>query len=94
MTENNTILILDENQQRAYGLSASLSFINETNCLVNDENYLNFVKVPESVTAFILGASSFIDHEALIRAHPAVPFFADWRYTQAFVIPSKCCWFN
>ena len=74
MTENNTILILDENQQRAYGLSASLSFINETNCLVNDENYLNFVKIPESVTAFILGASSFIDHEALIRAHPAVPF--------------------
>ena len=74
MNPDNIILILDENQQRAHGLSASLTFINESNRLVTSESYSQFIQPTDCVTAFILGASMSIDHESLIKENPAIPF--------------------
>jgi sigma-54 specific flagellar transcriptional regulator A len=68
------VLIFDENQSRAQALSASLSFIDEANQIVSDRDYKKYASPVDCVTAFILGASSSLEHEVIIRENPAIPF--------------------
>ncbi|SFC23810.1 sigma-54 dependent transcriptional regulator [Pseudoalteromonas denitrificans] len=68
------ILIFDDNQSRALALSTSLLFIDEVNQIVNEKNYQALCTPVDCVTAFILGASTHLDHEAVIRDNPEIPF--------------------
>ncbi len=68
------ILILDENMSRADALSASLSFIDEDNKIVTSENYAMLCSPTDTVTAFIIGASTALEHETVIRENPEIPF--------------------
>ena len=74
MTGPAKVLIFDENQSRAQALSASLSFIDEANQIVSDRDYKKYASPVDCVTAFILGASSSLEHEVIIRENPAIPF--------------------
>jgi len=74
MTGPSKVLIFDENQSRAQALSTSLTFIDEANQIVSEQDYKKYALPVDCVTSFILGASSSIEHETIIRENPAIPF--------------------
>jgi sigma-54 specific flagellar transcriptional regulator A len=69
------IFILDNNNNRANGLHASLSFIGEAVQLVAEDSIGSAcTKYQQSECIVILGALQDLDHEALIKKYPAIPF--------------------
>lgn len=70
------IVILDESTQRAEALATSLSFIQEPNLVVQATSIddLNDSLVPSLTKAVFLGALSQMQHEAVIKAAPELPF--------------------
>ncbi|HCV04851.1 MULTISPECIES: sigma-54 dependent transcriptional regulator [Pseudoalteromonas] len=69
------ILILDNNNNRAIGLHASLTFIGETAQLVDETNLQAFCeKHQQQECMVILGALQQLNHEAVIKQFPAIPF--------------------
>ncbi|MDN3378199.1 MULTISPECIES: sigma-54-dependent Fis family transcriptional regulator [unclassified Pseudoalteromonas] len=69
------ILILDNNNNRAIGLHASLTFIGEAVLSLDEQNFeqeCNNYQKQECMV--ILGALQEFDHESLIKRYPAVPF--------------------
>ncbi len=72
------ILILDNNNKRAEGLSAALSFIGEPNKRVTEETVFETCHPRhvsgESEQIMILGACQDVMHEELIKRYPAMPF--------------------
>ncbi|MGS0496149.1 sigma-54 interaction domain-containing protein [Pseudoalteromonas mariniglutinosa] len=69
------ILILDNNNNRAIGLHAALTFIGEAVQLVDDasiEQECN--KYQKQSCIVILGALQQLDHENVIKRHPTIPF--------------------
>ncbi|QTH71058.1 sigma-54 interaction domain-containing protein [Pseudoalteromonas xiamenensis] len=68
------ILIIDNNNNRASGLCASLTFVGEKVQLVEENASLPQVKDDQDGIIVILGALNRVDHEQLIKSNPAVPF--------------------
>ena len=69
------ILILDNNNNRAIGLNASLTFIGEAVQLLNETNFeQECKKYQQKECIVILGALQSLDHESLIKCHPTLPF--------------------
>ncbi|MGS0534974.1 sigma-54 dependent transcriptional regulator [Pseudoalteromonas sp. SaAl2] len=69
------ILILDNNNNRAIGLHASLTFIGEAVLSLEEENFEQECnKYQQQECMVILGALQEFDHESLIKRYPAVPF--------------------
>ncbi|WP_194866793.1 sigma-54 dependent transcriptional regulator [Pseudoalteromonas sp. PPB1] len=68
------ITILDNNNNRAAGLAAALSFVGQPAQVIAESEFsadlLNNLQEP----VVILGALSQLNHEALIKSLPAVPF--------------------
>lgn len=69
------ILILDNNNNRAIGLNASLTFIGEAVQLLNESNFEQVCnKYQQQECIVILGALQSLDHESLIKRYPTLPF--------------------
>ena len=69
------ILILDNNNNRAIGLHAALTFIGETAQLVDENSLQSFCeKHQQQECMVILGALQQLNHEAVIKQFPAIPF--------------------
>ena len=69
------ILILDNNNNRAIGLHAALTFIGETAQLVDETTLQSFCeKHQQQECMVILGALQQLNHEAVIKQFPAIPF--------------------
>ena len=69
------ILILDNNNNRAIGLNASLTFIGEAVQLLNETNFeQECEKYQQKECMIILGALQSLDHEGLIKRYPTLPF--------------------
>ena len=69
------ILILDNNNNRAIGLNASLTFIGEAVQLLNETNFeQECKKYQQKECIIILGALQSLDHEVLIKRYPTLPF--------------------
>ncbi|MCZ4252014.1 sigma-54 dependent transcriptional regulator [Pseudoalteromonas shioyasakiensis] len=69
------ILILDNNNNRAIGLHAALTFIGETAQLVDETTLKSFCeKHQQQECMVILGALQQLNHEAVIKQFPAIPF--------------------
>ncbi|TGE83400.1 sigma-54-dependent Fis family transcriptional regulator [Pseudoalteromonas sp. KS88] len=69
------ILILDNNNNRAIGLHASLTFIGETVLnLAEDKFEQECSSYQKQECMVILGALSSFNHESLIKRYPTVPF--------------------
>ncbi|MFY8272906.1 sigma-54 dependent transcriptional regulator [Pseudoalteromonas sp. SSDWG2] len=67
------ILILDDNNKRANGLSYALSFVGEANEIINLEQFAHATqRHKESIV--VLGALGHNEHQQLIKAHPELPF--------------------
>lgn len=68
------VLILDNNNKRAIGLGAALSFVGQANDVLAEEQYAPSIIDKNQEPIFVLGALKHASHEALIKSHPAVPF--------------------
>ncbi|WP_404338907.1 sigma-54 dependent transcriptional regulator [Pseudoalteromonas mariniglutinosa] len=69
------ILILDNNNNRAIGLHASLIFIGEAVERVHESQLQQFCdKYQQQECMVILGALQDLDHENVIKRYPAIPF--------------------
>jgi len=69
------ILILDNNNNRAIGLNASLTFIGEAVQLLNESDFEQVCnKYQQQECIVILGALQSLDHESLIKRYPTLPF--------------------
>ena len=69
------ILILDNNNNRAIGLHASLTFIGEAVQLLNESDFEQVCnKYQQQECIVILGALQSLDHESLIKRYPTLPF--------------------
>ncbi|ASD67470.1 sigma-54 dependent transcriptional regulator [Pseudoalteromonas piscicida] len=68
------VLILDNNNKRAIGLGAALSFVGQANEVLAEERYEPKILDNKQEPIFVLGALQSLTHEALIKSHPAVPF--------------------
>lgn len=68
------VVILDENSARAERLSTSLSFIGEQNSIIDFSAIQSACTPNDAVTAFVLGASTNIDHQQVIKSNPGIPF--------------------
>ncbi|ATD05836.1 sigma-54 dependent transcriptional regulator [Pseudoalteromonas piscicida] len=68
------VLILDNNNKRAIGLGAALSFVGQANDVLAEEHYEPKILDNNQEPIFVLGALQSLTHEALIKSHPAVPF--------------------
>lgn len=68
------VLILDNNNKRAIGLGAALSFVGQANEVLAEERYEPKILDNNQEPIFVLGALQSLTHEALIKSHPAVPF--------------------
>ncbi|MCQ8877362.1 sigma-54-dependent Fis family transcriptional regulator [Pseudoalteromonas shioyasakiensis] len=69
------ILILDNNNNRAIGLHASLTFIGEAVLSLDEQKFEQECnKYQKQECMVILGALQEFDHESLIKRYPAVPF--------------------
>lgn len=69
------ILILDNNNNRSIGLNASLSFIGETVQRLDEQNFeRECTKYQKQECMVILGALQSLNHEALIKQFPTLPF--------------------
>ncbi|MDC9513522.1 sigma-54 dependent transcriptional regulator [Pseudoalteromonas sp. CST5] len=69
------ILILDNNNNRAIGLHASLTFIGEAVQLLDENDFEEVCsKYQQQECIVILGALQSLDHEGLIKSYPTLPF--------------------
>ncbi|MDC9501805.1 MULTISPECIES: sigma-54-dependent Fis family transcriptional regulator [unclassified Pseudoalteromonas] len=69
------ILILDNNNNRAIGLHASLTFIGEAVQLLDENDFEEVCsKYQQQECIVILGALQSLDHEGLIKRYPTLPF--------------------
>ncbi|WP_286744046.1 MULTISPECIES: sigma-54 dependent transcriptional regulator [unclassified Pseudoalteromonas] len=69
------ILILDNNNNRAIGLNASLTFIGEAVQLLDESDFEQVSsKYQQQECIVILGALQSLDHESLIKRFPTLPF--------------------
>ncbi|TMO09727.1 sigma-54-dependent Fis family transcriptional regulator [Pseudoalteromonas sp. S327] len=69
------ILILDNNNNRAIGLHASLTFIGEAVQLLDESDFEQVSsKYQQQECIVILGALQGLDHESLIKRFPTLPF--------------------
>ncbi|GEK53343.1 sigma-54 dependent transcriptional regulator [Pseudoalteromonas espejiana] len=69
------ILILDNNNNRAIGLHASLTFIGEAVLSFDEQNFEQVCnKYQQQECIVILGALQSLDHESLIKRYPTLPF--------------------
>ncbi|WP_166420238.1 sigma-54-dependent Fis family transcriptional regulator [Pseudoalteromonas sp. Z1A8] len=69
------ILILDNNNNRAIGLNASLGFIGEAAQLLSEDCFeQECKKYQQQECMIILGALQSLDHESLIKRYPTLPF--------------------
>ena len=69
------ILILDNNNNRAIGLHASLTFIGEAVQLLDESDFEQVSsKYQQQECIVILGALQSLDHESLIKRFPTLPF--------------------
>ncbi|MBH0033747.1 sigma-54-dependent Fis family transcriptional regulator [Pseudoalteromonas sp. NZS71_1] len=69
------ILILDNNNNRAIGLNASLGFIGEAAELLSEDCFeQECKKYQQQECMIILGALQSLDHESLIKRYPTLPF--------------------
>lgn len=69
------ILILDNNNNRAIGLNAALTFIGEAVQLLDEPNFKSVCEgYQHKECMIVLGALSQLEHEALIKSYPAIPF--------------------
>lgn len=69
------ILILDNNNNRAIGLHAALTFIGETALSLDEESFEQKCgHYQKQECMVILGALQDCDHESLIKHYPAIPF--------------------
>ena len=69
------ILILDNNNNRAIGLNASLTFIGEAVQLLDESDFEQVCsKYQQQECIVILGALQSLDHEGLIKSYPTLPF--------------------
>ena len=69
------ILILDNNNNRAIGLHASLTFIGEAVQLLDENDFEEVCsKYQQQECIVILGALQSLDHESLIKRYPTLPF--------------------
>ena len=69
------ILILDNNNNRAIGLHASLTFIGEAVKLLDESDFEQVSsKYQQQECIVILGALQGLDHESLIKRFPTLPF--------------------
>ncbi|PCK33390.1 sigma-54 dependent transcriptional regulator [Pseudoalteromonas piscicida] len=68
------VLILDNNNKRAIGLGAALSFVGQANDVLAEEQYDPSIIDKNQEPIFVLGALQTLSHEVLIKSHPAVPF--------------------
>ena len=69
------ILILDNNNNRAIGLNASLTFIGEAVQLLDESDFEQVSsKYQQQECIVILGALQGLDHESLIKRFPTLPF--------------------
>ncbi|NKC18145.1 sigma-54 dependent transcriptional regulator [Pseudoalteromonas galatheae] len=68
------VLILDNNNKRAIGLGAALSFVGQANEVLAEECYEAKILDNNQEPIFVLGALQSLTHETLIKSHPAVPF--------------------
>ncbi|MEL0605045.1 sigma-54-dependent Fis family transcriptional regulator [Pseudoalteromonas undina] len=69
------ILILDNNNNRAIGLHASLTFIGEAVQLLDENDFEEVCsKYQQQECIVILGSLQSLDHEGLIKRYPTLPF--------------------
>jgi len=69
------ILILDNNNNRAIGLNAALTFIGEVVQLLDEKNFTSVCESYQHKECMIvLGALSQLEHEKLIKSYPSIPF--------------------
>lgn len=68
------VLIIDNNNKRAIGLSAALSFVGQGNELLDEADYRPEVVEHNQEPIFVLGAMQSLNHESVIKSHPATPF--------------------
>ncbi|ASM50739.1 sigma-54 specific transcriptional regulator, flagellar regulatory protein A [Pseudoalteromonas espejiana DSM 9414] len=68
-------MILDNNNNRAIGLHASLTFIGEAVLSFDEQNFEQVCnKYQQQECIVILGALQSLDHESLIKRYPTLPF--------------------
>ncbi|KPH63917.1 Fis family transcriptional regulator [Pseudoalteromonas porphyrae] len=69
------ILILDNNNNRAIGLNAALTFIGEAVQLLDEQNFEQICSsFDKKECMVILGALNDLEHEAVIKKYPTLPF--------------------
>ena len=69
------VLILDNNNNRSFGLCAALNFIGETTLQINETQLIDeCVKNQAQECIVILGALQQLDHEEVIKQNPTIPF--------------------
>ena len=80
------ILILDNNNNRAIGLNASLGFIGEAAQLLSEDCFeQECKKYQQQECMIILGALQSLDHESLIKRYPTSTLFINWRNAKTTV---------
>ncbi|MBQ4849033.1 sigma-54-dependent Fis family transcriptional regulator [Pseudoalteromonas sp. MMG012] len=67
------VLILDNNNNRASSLCASLNFVGQSSQVIDDE-FLSQEKKLGSDAIVVLGALTKLQHESVIKSYPATPF--------------------
>ena len=67
------VLILDNNNNRANGLSVALNFVGQPAQMVSESDFQNKMSNTKD-TIVVLGALAELDHEQVIKASPATPF--------------------
>ncbi|MEO2266911.1 sigma-54 dependent transcriptional regulator [Pseudoalteromonas sp. YIC-656] len=67
------ILILDDNNNRAQGLSYALTFVGEANKVIPHTELAQAAKTAQEAIV-VLGALNQGEHQQLIKAHPELPF--------------------
>ncbi len=67
------ILILDDNNNRALGLSYALTFVGEANKIISSTDLADAAKSTEEAIV-VLGALSHAQHQQFIKSHPELPF--------------------
>ncbi|CCQ09735.1 Flagellar regulatory protein FleQ [Pseudoalteromonas luteoviolacea B = ATCC 29581] len=68
------ILIIDNNNNRATALCASLAFVGEKAQVVEESSSIVQTDEVGAESIVILGALTELDHEKVIRTNPAIPF--------------------
>jgi sigma-54 specific flagellar transcriptional regulator A len=72
------VLILDNNNNRANGLSAALNFVGQPAQMVSESDFQKEMSKTKDAIV-VIGALAELDHEQVIKASPATPFFGNRR---------------